>query len=169
MFFYPKRTNHHAAISVVLLYLLTAVCIVGIVLERGSAIGWQITGGIAVLIAAMITNRYLMTKFLYALTPPKDLHVKNTLSIVRVVGKRKKTLAMVNLQSVKAFLPLSELKKLVRESNIKRYAQISFCADLFPNNAWALYTESGTDGVAVLLQCDDALLRELRSRLAQKE
>lgn len=165
MYFYPKRTNHHALISVVLLYLLAATCVVGIVLEKGSAIVWQVMGGTSALLAVLFTNRYLLTRYLYALTPIEDLHVKNALSIVRVMGKKRKILALVNLQSVKAFLPASELLDLLVKRGVKRFVKMSFCPDLFPENAWAIYTENGEEGAAVLIQCDQAMVSELKSRI----
>ena len=167
MYFFPKRKNAHAFLIVLLLYILCAVCIVGIVLEKGAF--FSIAGFGSMLAATLITNRNLLTKYLYALTPPQDLHRKNMLAIVRVVGKRKITLAMVNLQSVFAFLPLEEYKALLRERKIKRLMQLSFCPDLFPPNAWVLYSEVGENGTAVLLQCDEPLVNELKSRIAPME
>lgn len=168
MQFFPQRKTHSAQIAVLLLFSLT---LLGMLLSRyaPSYPGiWQLLALGCAVAAILLTQKYLVTSYRYILTPPDELHRMNTFSVLRTMGKKRTTVAKINLNRVIALLPAGETDRFLREKGLRTAERATFCADLFPPNAWTLIAESGDDLVAVTIQDTEGLIEELNRRISAR-
>ncbi len=169
MQYYPKRQNKHALLAVVLLYTLAVVCMIGSAAVNRYAALWQLASVGTAMAGIMLTNRFLLSNYLYILTPPDQLHVCNYFTVIRVLGKKRRTVAKIDLRTVRALVPASELKQMLKKRDGGRAARVSYCVDLFAENAWALLSDDGERSVVVLMQCDPSFIKEIKTRIPKGE
>lgn len=164
MQYYPHRQNKHGLFISILLYILAGVCFFG----SGQAVPypglWQIVGMGFAVTAILVTGRYSLSNYLYILTPPDLLDRKNQLTVVRVLGQKRETVAKIELNTVTAVLRASEWKAKARQMEKKLTQRGDFCVDLFPAQSYILVAE-GKDRIVIALQCDEAFITELKSRI----
>lgn len=168
MQFIPQRQNRSAQIAVFLLFFLA---LLGMLLSRYAPAYpgiWQLLALGCAVAAILLTQKYLVTAYLYILTPLDELYRTNTFSVIRTMGKKRTTVAKINLNHLIALLPAGDTDRYLREQGLRTAERATFCTDLFPPNAWTLIAESGEDLVAVTIQDTEGLIEELNRRITTR-
>ncbi len=157
------RKNGKALVLVFALGLSAFVCIALAVLGvwlRGLLEAAALLIGVAMI---QIWQRHLITYYEYIIDPADEVTVRNRLTVVQVVGKRRTSLYTVPLSSLSAVTPYRKMRKVEREYG-KIGKKMSFCTDISPKESYLLVFES--EGVLTLLrlQCGAEFASALEER-----
>jgi len=165
MQYYPHRENKHGLIAFLMLFVLSLLCfLLSSALPRYPALPQLIGLGCAVA-ALLLSERFLMTNYLYVLTPTDLLHRTNCLTVIRVLGRKRRTVAKLSLTHAVALLPAERAGAYLKEHDLHPRERLSVCVDLFPAVSYALVLQDREDVTVLILQCDRYFRDEIASRI----
>ena len=163
-----EKTNKKALWIVIVLYACTLLCLLFDAADVGIRALWQIAAVAAATGGIQLTQRYLLSTFAYVLTPDDELAERNTITIVRIQGKRRTVLGNLSL----AFAYALEKNLSVRKTE-KKHGRVNkifnFLADIGPNREYALLLHFQESTVLCRLQCSEEFADALRLRLGSQD
>ena len=158
-----QKTNRKAFFLALALYLCAFLCLLFGSVFTGIRAFWQIMAAGTAVAGIQLTQRYLLSAFEYILTPDDELAERNTLTVVRIQGKKRTVLGNLSL----AF-PCTLEKDLTVRQIEKKHGRVSrifnFLADIAPAHEYGLLVEFREETVLCRLQCSEQFAEALRIR-----
>ncbi len=160
MLYSPKKHN-----SVILAVICTVLMLASVFMLGYHALGsFSLLGLPIAVVAIQLAQRYMLTSYVYRLTPSDELDVSNDLAVIKVQNNTEKTVCNLSLYEAKELVEIKSLRELE-----KRYGKVAtaynFCAEPFAQSAYWLIEEFNGSRIAVKLQCDEEFAQELRRRI----
>ena len=164
-----KRQNTVSYAVSILLLAIAVLSVVFIMLDIGEKRIWQFTGVLSFVFLVQFSSRYLMTRYEYSLTPSDELHAANQLIVVKITGKKRYVVCNVSLYNADYAISVSSrkeyIKKYKKSVHAEKCPRYDFCIDLFPDKFCILKLKSEYGTCFVMLECSDAFLAEMKSRI----
>ena len=163
MTYFSVRKKATAKVICVILLIIASVC--GSFSALGFALRfvWRILMLLSLIAVVQISQKHLLSGYEYILDSRDEILLRNRLTIIRVQGKKRISLFTLSLRNMTDVIPQTKYKNLKKEYG-KASARISFCPDIFPNEAYVLVFEINGEISFVTLQCDKEFAEELKLR-----
>ena len=163
MRYHSVRKKATATVGAIILLLLIIVCGGASALGWGKAEFWQMMMLAFAWMFILVVQRYLSASYEYILDPLEDILSYNRLTVIRIMGKRRRSVLVQPLGELVRVIPYCKTKALVTEYGrpIKR---LNLCPDVFPEESYLLLFEINGELMTVRLQCDAPFAKALRER-----
>ncbi len=163
MTYFSKSKGTTAKVICVVLFVIIFVCGVFSALGIGMKGLFQIIMFASAVAIIQISQKYIMSSLEYILDPYEEITVRNRLTVIKTVGKKRTPLTMLGLVNLTDVIPYKKPSELVSEYG-EISQKVSFCTDIFPKESYLLMFEVNGKLTSVRLECDAKFADELKKR-----